>query len=127
MQTHQGSCHCGNVQFEMETDVSSVKKCNCSFCIRRGATLHGVPPENFRILKGTPGEPDGARTYGSGIFLHHFCPNCGIQCFTRVNGKGRYSPRVNVNMGCFDSSLIENLTPEELDGASRPDDSRLWK
>ena len=26
MRTHQGSCHCGNVQFEMETDVSFVKE-----------------------------------------------------------------------------------------------------
>jgi len=127
MQTYPGSCHCGNVQFEMETDVSRTVVCNCSFCIRRNAILHAVAPENFRILKGAPGEPDGARTYGSGIFVHHFCPNCGIQCFTRVNGKGRFKAHVNVNMGCFDPSLIAGVTPFEFDGAALPDDSRLWE
>ena len=126
MQTHHGSCHCGNIGFEMETDVSRVATCNCSFCVRRGAILHSVRSANFRILQGAPGEPDGAKTYGSGIFLHHFCPNCGIQCFTRVVG-GRFHGYVNVNIGCFDPSLIEGLTPFEFDGASLPDDSRTWE
>lgn len=127
MQTHQGSCHCGKVRFEMDTDLAYVVRCNCSFCVRRGATLHPVLPENFRILAGAPGEPGGARTYGSGIFIHHFCPNCGIHCFSLQNGKGRFESRVNVNMGCFEPSLLEGLTPLEFDGASMPADSRLWE
>ena len=100
MDTHQGSCHCGNISFEMTTDLAYTLVCNCSFCVRRNAVLHGVSAENFRVLKGDAGEPKGARTYGSGIFLHHFCPQCGIQCFTRVDSNR--GPRVNVNMGCFD-------------------------
>ena len=64
MQKHRGSCHCGNVQFEIESDVTRIVTCNCSFCIRRGAMLHGVPPDKFRILRGAPGEPDGASRAG---------------------------------------------------------------
>lgn len=127
MKTYKGSCHCGNVRFEMDTDLAVVLTCNCSFCSRRGAILHPVLPENFRILAGAPGEPSGAKTYGSGIFTHHFCPNCGIQCFSRQDGKGRFAPRVNVNIGCFDPSLLEGLTPFQFDGASMSADSRLWE
>ena len=127
MKTYRGSCHCGNVAFEFESDVTTAIQCNCSFCTRRRSLLHGVSPEQFRVVKGDIGAPDGARAYGSGIFQHHFCPRCGIQCFTRRNGKGRFGPRVNVNLGCVEGVEADKLELTLFDGASMPTDSTTWK
>ena len=33
---HKGSCHCGKVAFEVETDLDQVVSCNCSHCRRKG-------------------------------------------------------------------------------------------
>lgn len=128
MKTYRGSCHCGNVAFEFEShELTSALHCNCSFCLRRRSLLHGVPPEQFRIVKGDVDTPNGAKTYGSGIFQHHFCPACGIQCFTRRNGKGRFGPRVNVNLGCVAEVDTDELQLTLFDGAARPVDSTTWE
>src|SRR5262249_24593740 len=50
MKTYRGSCHCGRVQFEVDTDLDHVRVCDCSICRRRGALNHRVLPEYFRLL-----------------------------------------------------------------------------
>ena len=127
MKTYSGSCHCGNVSFEFETEMSTAVRCNCSFCARRGALLHGVPPENFRVIKGDVETPNGAKTYGSGIFQHHFCPSCGIQCFTRRHGRGKYGPQVRINLNCVDGVDPDNLSVRDFDGAAMPEDNTTWE
>ncbi|WP_461600000.1 GFA family protein [Achromobacter marplatensis] len=39
----QGSCHCGQIEFEVDGDVSQVLECNCSHCSRKGYLLWFVP------------------------------------------------------------------------------------
>ena len=39
----RGSCHCGEVAFEVETDLEQVLACNCSHCSRKGYLLTFVP------------------------------------------------------------------------------------
>jgi hypothetical protein len=117
MPTHQGSCHCGNLRFEIDSDVESAVRCNCSFCIRRSTTLHRVPPENFRVIQGEHGTPNGASKYGARDFSDHFfCPNCGIHCFSRISRDT--GSTVNVNLGCFDPALSAHLIADEFDGAN---------
>ena len=128
MQTHSGSCHCGNVTFEFESEMSTALRCNCSFCARRGALLHQVSPKQFRLVKGDVNTPNGANTYGSGIFLHHFCPNCGIQCFTMREGRGKYSARrININLNCVEGVDVASLSVRDFDGAAMPEDNTTWE
>ena len=47
--TYQGSCHCGQVGFEIDAELDHVRVCDCSICRRRGALLHRVERENFRL------------------------------------------------------------------------------
>jgi hypothetical protein len=35
--THTGSCHCGQIKFEVEGTLDNVIDCNCSICQRLGA------------------------------------------------------------------------------------------
>lgn len=36
---YKGSCHCGQIAFEVEGELTQVADCNCSICTRMGA-LH---------------------------------------------------------------------------------------
>src|SRR4029077_9763998 len=47
-----GSCHCGNVRYEVSTDLKSVMACNCSICSRSGYLLTFVPEDQFKLLSG---------------------------------------------------------------------------
>jgi hypothetical protein len=33
--TWHGSCHCGAVRFEIDTDFPELTTCDCSICLRR--------------------------------------------------------------------------------------------
>ena len=34
MRTYHGSCHCGAVTFEVDTDLADLDECNCSICAK---------------------------------------------------------------------------------------------
>ena len=72
---YEGSCHCGNVAFEVEGEFDSAMDCNCSMCRRRGGLLAFVPAENLRLT--TPKEKVSTYTFNRHVIQHHFCANCG--------------------------------------------------
>ncbi|MGE0230607.1 MAG: GFA family protein [Flavobacteriaceae bacterium] len=112
MTTYSGSCHCGEVTFDVMNDLTAPVRCNCSFCRRRGAMLHRVMTEEFCLKKGE----DRVRAYGNRDFSKHFfCSTCGIHVFTRVDREGRKSVMVNLN--CIEGLEIDALTPTHFDGA----------
>jgi len=80
MQTYGGSCHCGAVRFEIETDLSKAIECNCSICSKKGALHHRVPAENFRLLAGK--ESLSLYQFGSKTAKHWFYSHCGIHPFS---------------------------------------------
>lgn len=113
METYLGKCHCGAVSFEVDTDLTSTFRCNCSFCVRRGAVINKVPAEQFRLLAGET----VLTRYGSRDFSKHFfCSRCGIQCFTRITRDDESS--VAVNVGCLEDVDLETLEPRLFDGAN---------
>ena len=94
---HQGSCHCGAVQFEVEApDAIEVEDCNCSICRMTGFLHLIVPRRNFRLLSGH--EKLITYTFNTGVAEHKFCGICGIKSFyiPRSNPDG-----VDVNLRCL--------------------------
>jgi hypothetical protein len=57
MKTYTGGCHCGNVRYEVQTDLNQVISCNCSLCSKRGYILAFVPATQFTLQKGEDGAP----------------------------------------------------------------------
>jgi len=110
---YNGKCHCGAVVFEFQTKLEDPFQCNCSFCIRPGATVQKVNADKFKLLKGET----SLSKYGNRNFSkHYFCKNCGINVFTRIYGE--FEDSVGVNLACAESVNISALTPSIFDGAT---------
>ena len=45
-------CHCGEVELEVETDLQTIKQCNCSICIRKNAKMNLISKDSIKIVKG---------------------------------------------------------------------------
>ena len=79
--TYAGSCHCGAVRFEIDANIDHVRVCDCSICSKRGALIHRVPADAFRLL--TPLDALSVYRWGSLTAADYFCPVCGILPFRK--------------------------------------------
>ncbi|KAI9830534.1 MAG: hypothetical protein M1819_005492 [Sarea resinae] len=81
MATHNGRCHCGQIEWtvKLPEGTESHILCHCDTCKQLGGGAYSlnqiVPQENLKITKGSP------KTYtyygASGKPVHcNFCPNC---------------------------------------------------
>jgi hypothetical protein len=112
---HQGGCHCGNVRFEVTTDLARVISCNCSHCAKRGLMLTFVPAGQFRLLAGEDSLVD--YRFNTGRIQHLFCRNCGIEPFGRGQNRDG-TAMVSVNVRCLDGVDLTQLSPIPFDGKS---------
>ncbi|MGM4886550.1 GFA family protein [Tardiphaga sp. 20_F10_N6_6] len=113
---HEGSCHCGNIAFEVEGDFNSAIDCNCSMCRRRGGLLAFVPRDKL-VLK-TAKESLSTYTFNHHAIQHHFCSTCGIAPF----GEGK-APNgmmmASVNVRCLPAVDLSALNIQQFDGKDR--------
>jgi len=113
MTTHTGSCHCGNVAFEVDGEIDSGLACNCSICSRKASLLWFVPRENLRLK--TP--EDAAKTYefNKHAIKHRFCPECGIHPYAEATDpKGK--PTAAINLRCIENLDLSKVPVKHFDG-----------
>ncbi len=123
-QTYRGSCHCGRVQFEAQTELNRVVECNCSICTKKGALHHRVTPENFKLLSGE--EALSLYQFGSKIAKHYFCKYCGIHTFSRP----RAAPEMySINVRCLDDfeRIITSAEVAKFDGKNWEEAIKIFK
>lgn len=102
MQTYHGSCHCGQVRFEVDTDIDRVIDCNCSICTKKGALHHRVSTEQFRLIEGE--EFLSLYQFDTREANHYFCSKCGMHPFSNP----RIAPdHYSVNIRCLDDFDLE--------------------
>ena len=104
--TYKGSCHCGNVRYEVTTDLAKVISCNCSLCSRAGYLLSFVPASQFKLLSGDDSLKD--YRFNKHAIAHVFCTNCGVRAFAR--GKGKDGEMAAINVRC-----LEGVDPDTLE------------
>lgn len=112
---YKGSCHCGQIAFEVEGEISQVMDCNCSICTRMGSLHWFVPRDQLRLL--TPESAIATYTFGKQRIKHHFCPTCGIHPFgegTDPSGKRMAA----VNARCLEGVDLTALSVNHIDGRS---------
>jgi len=104
---YKGSCHCGQIAYEVEGEIGAVTECNCSLCSRKGSLLWFVPRENLKML--TPEERMSTYTFNKHFIKHHFCPTCGIHPLAKaVDRSGK--PMAAINVRC-----LEGVDPKSLE------------
>lgn len=110
---YSGSCHCGNVKFEVEGSLDGAMACNCSMCQRKGSLLWFVPRTALTL---TTADADLATyTFNKHVIQHRFCAHCGIHPF----GEGE-DPRGNamaaVNIRCLENVDLDAVPVQHYDG-----------
>jgi hypothetical protein len=112
--THQGSCHCGAVRFEVDVDAAKGSRCNCSICAKVGQTGTSVKPDAFKLLAGE--DSLGVYEWGPKISKRFFCKNCGIHCFGRGHLAELGGDYVSVNLNCLDDAELADMQVTFWDG-----------
>jgi len=114
--THQGSCHCGQITFEIEGDINQVLECNCSHCDRKGFLLWFVPRAQLRLT--TPEASLSTYTFNKHVIKHHFCAKCGCAPFGfGKDPSGAETAAVNVR--CLSAVDRSKLKVMQYDGRSK--------
>ena len=117
---HRATCHCGAVELEVTlTDgLATARRCDCSFCARRGAIAVSAPLSGVRIVKGEDNLT--LYTFNTGTAKHYFCKTCGIYMYHRR--------RSNPNEFGVNLYAIEGMEPKDFepvhwnDGVNHPSD-----
>lgn len=111
--THHGSCHCGQVRFEVDGEPAGAMSCNCSICSRKGTLMWFVPAAQFRLL--TPPEALATYTFNQHRIQHRFCPTCGIHPFGEGSDpKGQRMAAINLR--CVEGIDLDALPVQQFDG-----------
>ena len=76
----KGSCHCGNISFEVPHKPKEICECKCTLCRRYGVAWAYYNPDQVKLtLK--PNASTNAYVWGDKELKFHFCTNCG--CITQ--------------------------------------------
>ena len=114
------TCHCGAVELSVHLSdgLNTARRCDCSFCRRRGAAAVSAPLDGVTVVKGH----DALRLYQWGTMTakHYFCGTCGQY----THHQRRSNPNeYGINMG-----MIDGVNPAEhepirwADGVNHPSD-----
>ncbi len=111
---HHGSCICGDVKFQVELDLRTGSRCNCTMCTKLGATASIVKPPAFTLVSA----PEAVSSYTRTPEIGHrfFCSRCHVYCF----GKGHLAEMggdfVSVNLNCIDGFDVTRTELVHWDG-----------
>lgn len=116
------TCHCGAVELRvmLSDGLNTARRCDCSFCRRRGAAVVSAPLDGVTVVRGQ----DHLRLYQWGTMTakHYFCDTCGQY----THHQRRSNPNeYGINMG-----MIEGVNPAEhepikwSDGVNHPSDRK---
>lgn len=112
---YQGSCHCGNIKFEVEGEIASALSCNCSICQRKGSLLWFVPRKRMQLL--TPEKNASVYLFNKHAIEHRFCAQCGIHPYAEANDpKG--NPMAAINIRCLEGIDLSTIKVTHYDGRS---------
>jgi hypothetical protein len=113
----KGSCHCGDVKFEVDAVIEGpVIECNCSHCSRKGFLLWFVP--RHKVTHATPEHHIATYTFNKHVIQHHFCLRCGCAPFgDGADPKGNEIAAINVR--CLEGVDLTTIARMPYDGASK--------
>ncbi|MEP4195043.1 MAG: GFA family protein [Aliishimia sp.] len=109
--SRSGGCNCGNVRFEISSDLKETGACHCEMCRKftGGVFLSvQVAASDFKLTK-----VDGLKAYKSSEWAERaFCQDCGSSLFYRMTAPGPMQGSCHVGLGCLDDAEGIVLTDE---------------
>ncbi|MGH1360579.1 MAG: GFA family protein [Burkholderiaceae bacterium] len=112
---YSGSCHCGEIQFEIESDFPELTTCDCSICKRKNALMVKVPEASFKLLAGEASL--ASYQFHTKTATHYFCRRCGIYPFHRK----RVTPDfLGINVNCLEGFDPAGIPVRATVGAEMP-------
>lgn len=112
---YHGTCHCGNVAFDVEGEITEALACNCSMCVRKGSLLWFVPRSQFQLR--TTEDAMSDYKFNKHHITHRFCKNCGIHAFAQGPGSDG-KPMVAINIRSLEGIDVEAVPVKHFDGRS---------
>ncbi len=119
----RGTCHCGAVELTvtLADGLASARRCDCSYCRRRGAIVVSAPLDQVVIVKGA----DNLTLYqwGTGTAKHWFCKTCGIYT--------HHQRRSNPTQYGINTGILDGVSPRDfsdvpmMDGVNHPADRKV--
>ena len=100
MTTITGRCHCGNLDYVLETGLPigqlGLRACQCSFCRRHGARCTSDPKGQARI---TIRDPENIKRYQFDLRTADFlvCGACGVYIGAVLTAQGKSYATFNIN------------------------------
>src|SRR5881396_2535299 len=77
----RGSCHCGNISFELAWDPDPVeipaRACGCTFCLKHGGVWTSNPAATLRVNIADPALVS-KYAFGTETAVFHTCVKCGV-------------------------------------------------
>ncbi len=124
MSTWRGRCHCGAIGFEYSTAKPvgewPVRACQCSFCLKHGATYTSDPAGSVRFVHGDPTAASRYR-FGQKTADFVFCSRCGgyLGALTEEGGQAL----MVMNLRAFDPQpdRLPGPQPMSYEGESKSD------
>ena len=118
MTKYIGSCHCGGVRFEVDTDrpLGPYFRCNCSLCSRKGAVIGAAPRSALTVVTGQA--LISTYMWNTHEAQHYFCKVCGIYTHHVMRGQ---TQTVGLNMAC-----IEGFDVSAHGSVQREDGKNVW-
>jgi hypothetical protein len=116
---HAGGCHCGNLRFALETNLSlaqlPLRACQCSFCRHHGARSTSDPDGRVRFEVQDVAQ---LTRYRFGLRTADFliCARCGIYVGATLQTDGAQWAIVNANTLDEAAQLTQPPQPMDYDG-----------
>lgn len=100
--TIAGSCHCGDVGFELERPPQRIVECGCSICSKLGVRWAYFPPAEVTVRGATD-------TYvcNNRVIAFHRCRTCG--CLSHWATLGTDYGRMGVNARLLDAADLDGI------------------
>ncbi|MBZ0231548.1 MAG: GFA family protein [Deltaproteobacteria bacterium] len=111
---HHGSCLCGDVELEVELDLTKGSRCNCTVCTKLGVTGSIVKPAAFTLL--SPESTLSSHTRTPEIGHRYFCARCHVFCFSKGRLAELGGDFVSVNLNCIDGFDVTRTELSFWDG-----------
>ena len=109
-----GTCHCGDISFQLKDEPAWLTVCNCSYCRRTGALWAHTHPEN--VILSCTAETSIRYMQGDRTLAFVSCRRCGATTHWEPLDAAE-TLRMAVNMKMADPHEISHIRIRHFDGA----------